>query len=144
MSETTGRSCPFRLFSELRTLVGLDCVVSIISRDNECKHVETYFMTSGAFFVETSRSPPQMIWPSLSSRICTSLRAPDESSTSKSIKSSLYNSINDPFTLYCHAPPLSRLSSSAFAKMAATARGMIPMPFVLSFGSASRSVPVME
>lgn len=47
-------------------------------------------ITSLAFLTFTSRSPPHMMWPSLSSRICTSRRPPlGSSKLSRSIKSSL-------------------------------------------------------
>lgn len=42
-----------------------------------------------------------------------------------------------------HAFPLSSLSCWTPPKTVATALGMIPIPFVESFGSKSRSIPVM-
>ena len=49
-----------------------------------------HLITSWAFLTLTSRSPPHIIWPSLSSRICTSRLAPFGSSKlNRSIRSSL-------------------------------------------------------
>ena len=51
--------------------------------------------------------------------------------------------MNEPLKLYCHESPRSCLSSRHRAKIVDTARGIIPMPFDGSLGSASRSIPVM-